>query len=347
MNLEKRIRTFTILGKIIRDSLEGIPGEYTEKFNKLIHIQQYKNPWFTPENVRTALEATGKELTEENLSFWTRNYPVIREVNNPLTTGLIFAGNIPLAGFHDFLTVLISGNRLIAKTSSKDPDLIPFLSNIICIVSPEFSKKIEFATGTLSGFDSVIATGSNNSSRYFEYYFGRYPHVIRKNRNSIAVISGDETGEELKELGKDIFTYFGMGCRNVSKLYVPEGYDINSLPPHWKRYSDCINHSGYANNYDYNKAIYLVNRQKFHDAGFLLMREDPKLASPVSVLHYEYYNSADAVKQQTENMKESIQCIIGTNFIPFGHSQLPHLWDYADGIDTMEFLLKKNLAGIL
>lgn len=347
MNLEKRIETFSVLGNILRDSLTNDQSSYGGKINSLIENQKYKNSWFTPENVRTAISAIADELTEENLRRWTDSYPVLKEPFRPVRIGVIFAGNIPMAGFHDFLTVLISGNKLIAKTSSKDPDLIPFLSEIICSVNPEFSDFVEFTEGTLPGFDAVIATGSNNSSRYFDYYFRKYPHIIRKNRNSVAILSGDETAAELEALGKDIFTYFGLGCRNVSKLYIPEGYDLTTLPPHWEPFSTCINHTGYGNNYDYNKAIYLVNRQKFLDTGFLLLKEDSKLASPVSVIHYQYYDSDDMLAQQTEILKDSLQCIVSRKDVPFGKSQMPHLWDYADGTDTLEFLLKKNLAGIL
>lgn len=346
MHLEKRIDTFAVLGGILRDSLYDTSGQYAGKLNRLIEKQRFSNPWFTPENVRTAIKAIASELTEDNLRNWTANYPLLNENFSPVRVGLIFAGNIPLAGFHDFLSVLISGNRLIAKTSSKDPDLIPFIGEVICSISPGFSEYITFTSGTLSGFDVVIATGSNNSSRYFEYYFRNYPHIIRKNRNSIAIITGDESFSELEALGNDIFTYFGLGCRNVSKIYIPEGYSFTLLPEHWNNYSSYINHSGYANNYDYNKAIYLVNRQKFHDAGFLLMREDNRLSSPVSVLHYEYYNSAEALDNNLDLLKNEIQCISGRNHVPFGMTQVPHLWDYADGTDTLQFLLKKKLAGI-
>jgi hypothetical protein len=344
MNLEKRIESFSDLGKILRNSLDG---KDDRKLGSIIEDQQHKNHWFTPGNVRFALESIAAELTEENLLRWTSAYPVLKEDMKPVNVGLIFAGNIPLAGFHDFLTVLISGNRVMAKTSSKDPDLISWIGETLTGINPEFSSYIEFTTGILRGFDAVIATGSNNSSRYFEYYFSKYPHIIRKNRNSIAILGGDETSSELTALGEDIFTYFGLGCRNVSKIYVPEDYDVSELEKFWKRWSHVKDHSAWANNYDYNKAIYLVNRQKFHDAEFLLMRENQHLASPVSVLHYEYYSNAADVDRETERLKENIQCIAGRNHIPFGRTQMPHLWEYADGKDTLEFLLKKNLAGIL
>jgi hypothetical protein len=309
---------------------------------ELIEKQHLINPWFTSANVTTALKAIASELTEENLKKWTDKYPLLKEKAKPLRTAVIMAGNIPLVGFHDFLSVLISGNNLIAKTSSKDSGLIVFISEILCSINDDFRHKIDFTDGALSGFDSVIATGSNNSSRYFEYYFGKYPNIIRKNRNSVAILDGDETAAELEALGIDIFLYFGLGCRNVSKIYLPGGYDLSALSKNWDKYADCINHQKYANNYDFNKAVYLVNKESFHDSGFILMKEESKLSSPVSVLHYEYYESQSAVKQQTEQLKDNIQCIAGRHNIPFGKTQSPHLWDYADGIDTLDFLLKKN-----
>jgi hypothetical protein len=257
------------------------------------------------------------------------------------------AGNIPLVGFHDFISVLITGNNIIAKTSSKDSDLISFVSEILCDINPGFTEKIKFSEDVLSGFDTVIATGSDNSSRYFEYYFGKYPSIIRKNRKSVAIIDGSESEKELAFLGTDIFSYFGLGCRNISKLFVPGDYDFTRMIKAWSIYADVIKHRGYANNYDFSKAVYLVNREKFTDAGFLLFKENQGLASPVAVLYYEYYNSLDEAEKSAENIKEKLQCICGRNHIPFGKAQAPYLWDYADGIDTIEFLLKKNNAGIL
>ncbi|HEX2921612.1 MAG TPA: acyl-CoA reductase [Bacteroidales bacterium] len=346
MNLEKRIESFSVLGKTLSDSLDGNNGQYGLSLRKLIERQEGINKWFTPSNVRLALEAIASILTEENLSLWTSRYPMLKEDVSPVRVGLIFAGNIPAVGFHDYLTVLISGNKLIAKPSSKDPDLIPFLHQILCDINPDFNESAKFITGVLNNFDVVIATGSNNSSRYFDYYFGKYPNIIRKNRNSVAIIEGSENDNELKALGRDIFSYFGLGCRNVSKVYLPDGYEITSLFEYWNEYSDCINHHGYANNYDYNKAIYLINKQDFLDTGYLLLKEDNKTASPVSVVNYEYYHSLHDVRKVISS-DNNVQCVVGKNHVPFGQSQLPDLWDYADGVDTLDFLLKKNLAGIL
>jgi hypothetical protein len=349
MNLEERIRSFSVLGEILRDCLEDnhVSGSSCSLLHDLIENQYKLNPWFTAENVRYAIYAIATELTEENLLKWTSSYPLLNQDHDPLKVGVIMAGNIPLAGFHDFLSVLISGNTIIAKTSSKDSELIQAIVEVLVSVNPEFRNRIAFTTGTLSGFDAVIATGSNNSSRYFEYYFGKYPNIIRKNRNSIAVLTGDETDGELEALGRDIFLYFGLGCRSVSKIYIPKEYEISSLEKHWISFNDCIRHQKYANNYDFNKAVYLVNKESFYDTGYLLMKEERKLSSPVSVLYYDYYESQNALKQQIDVLKDNIQCIVGRDYIPYGMAQSPQLWEYADGIDTIEFLLKKNLAGIL
>jgi hypothetical protein len=353
MNLEERIQTFALLGESLRNSLNGsfvtgtTPGQDGLLLNALIENQHKHNPWFTPENVRRALTSVSEELTEENLRTWTSSYPGLKEYTEPLKVGVIMAGNIPLVGFHDFISVLISGHSIIAKTSSKDNELIVYISNLLCSINGGFRDRIKFTEGTLTNFNAVIATGSDNSSRYFDYYFGKYPNIIRKNRNSIAIIEGDETTDELENMGVDIFSYFGLGCRNVSKLYIPKGYDITLILNRWNNFADVISNSKYANNLDFNKAVFLVNKEVFYDAGFFLLKEEKKISSPVSVLYYEQYESKDAVKQQTEFLKDRIQCIVSKHHVPFGKAQSPHLWDYADGIDTIEFLLKKNLAGIL
>ncbi len=257
------------------------------------------------------------------------------------------AGNIPLAGFHDFLTVLVSGNYLIAKASSKDSELIVKIAGMLCEIEPGFSPFIEFTGGHLENFDAVIATGSNNSSRYFEHYFGRYPHIIRRNRNSAAFLEGNETVRELRALGSDIFLYFGLGCRSVSKIYIPDGYDLKPLISGLEPFSRVINHEKYASNYDFSKAVYLVNRESFTDTGFLLLKEENSLSSPVAVLYYEYYNSMPDLTYKLQAAGDKIQCVVGHGKTAFGKAQSPHLWDYADGIDTLEFLSKKNKAGIL
>ena len=347
MNLDERIRAFSGLGATLRNGLSGNDEEISVRLQRIITGQHLKNEWFTPENVRFSLEVIADQLTNENLIQWTVAYPDLSKNREPVTIGIIMAGNIPLAGFHDFLSVLISGNNIIAKTSSKDSDLINFLSDILCSLNPEFRDRISFTEDFLKVFDGIIATGSDNSSRYFEYYFGKYPNIIRKNRNSVAVIEGYETDDELQGFGKDIFSYFGLGCRNVSKIYVPRGYDFKGLIRNLDVHSQIVNHNKYANNYDFNKAVYLINKERFIDTGYLLLKEDSRLYSPVSVVYYEYYDSPEHVNGIINSHREKIQCIAGKNYIPPGKAQMPNLWDYADGIDTVDFLLKKFSKGNL
>ncbi len=342
MTLKVRIDSFSELGQILRDSLEGKETRYTSDLEKLIKNQQFRNAWFTPENVIMAIKAIADELTADNLINWTSRYPALRSASHNMKVGIVMAGNIPLAGFHDFLTVLISGYSLTAKTSSKDPDIISFISNVLCDINPEFKNRIILTGGLIKDFDTVIATGSDNTSRYFEYYFGKYPNIIRKNRNSIAIIDGSETEEELSQLGSDVFSYFGLGCRSVSKIYLPNGYDITRLTRSWAGFNHVINHNKYANNYDFNKAVFIVNRDAFTDAGYLLFKKSSGISSPVAVLYYEFYDSLRSIYTDIEEMKEKIQCIVGRNQVQFGRAQWPHLWDYADGTDTVDFLLKKK-----
>lgn len=344
MDLNQRITAFAELGATLREGLAG-RGDCSGKLGSLIDSLQVKNPWFTPENVRMAVKAIAGELTAENLVSWTSSYPSLNEQVEPRNIAVIMAGNIPAVGFHDMLSVLISGHRLIAKTSSKDVELPVFLTDILCGINEEFRKSILITDGQISGFDAVIATGSDNSARYFDYYFGKYPNIIRKNRNSVAILEGNETSQQLAGLGTDVFSYFGLGCRNVSKIYIPEGYDINLLTTAWQEFGNLINHSKYANNYEYNKAIYLVNREPFTDAGYLLLKKDSRLSSPVAVLYYDHYADMNEVRIQTEALKDKIQCITGKDHLPFGSAQFPHLWDYADGIDTLRFLSEKKLSG--
>ena len=332
MKLKERISAFATLGN-------ELGGFNDSKLLDIINCQHLKNAWFTPENVRFAISSIAESLTEESIEKWLSKYPELSKANDPKTIAVIMAGNIPLVGFHDFICTLITGNRIIAKISSKDSELIIYMAKMLCEINNGFDTLINFTKNSLSGFDAVIATGSNNTSRYFEYYFGKYPNIIRKNRNSIAVIDGNESEHELKELGRDVFSYFGLGCRNVSKIFIPTGYELSNFTDNWNSYDYVINNNKYANNYDFYKAVYLVNKDKFTDAGYLLLKEEKAISSPVSVLHYEYYNTKSDLKTNIETHKNNIQCIVSKNDIPFGKSQNPFLWDYSDGIDTIDFLL--------
>lgn len=313
---------------------------FFEKFNDLIQLSQSHNNWFTPENVFFAIQSWTEALTDENLSTWLSNYTF--ENTAPKKIGLVLAGNIPLVGFHDFLSVVITGNHALIKTSSNDQHLIKFLAKYLIALDNRLEDRITFVEGKLEGFDAVIATGSNNTARYFEYYFGSKPNIIRKNRNSVAVLTGNESQEELEALGDDIFRYFGLGCRNVSKLFVPKNYNFEAFFKGMFIHKDIIEYEKYANNYDYNKAVYLMSLFQILDNGFMTIKEDTSYASPISSVFYEYYDSIEDVKSKLEADKELIQCVVSNGVIehsfPFGQAQHPKLWDYADNIDTLHFL---------
>lgn len=339
---DKRIRTFAALGKVMCDGAEGVTAGSAGRFAELIDTLQHTNPWFTPDNVRLAVSSAGRTLSEENMFRWLSSYPELQKERQPLTVGVVMAGNIPLVGFHDLLCVLVTGNRLQAKLSNRDEPLMRAVAETLTDIEPELAPFIEITSDRLKDFDMVIATGSNNTSRYFEYYFRNIPSIIRRNRNSIAIIDGTETPGELTLLGDDIFTYFGLGCRNVSKIYLPEGYDPASLISHWQKYGALRSHYKYAVNYDHNKAIMIVNRVPFIDGGFVLLSESSSLTPPMAVLHYEFYPPAATPLPEPEAAESLLQCVAGHGHLPFGSAQQPELWDYADNIDTISFVLKKN-----
>jgi hypothetical protein len=310
---------------------------------ELINNEHIYNAWFTPESVENAVKSIGKMLNEADLTIWLNQYDLNKNTS-PKKVGLILAGNIPLVGFHDVLCVLATGNHALIKASVQDARLIKHVLEKLSVIDSRFKNQYSFVE-RLIDFDAVIATGSNNSSRYFEYYFGKVPNIIRKNRNSLAVITGNETEEQLYNLGHDIFDYYGLGCRNVSKILIPRDYRIATFFEAIEPYQPIIHHNKYNNNYGYNKSIYLVGSEKHLDNGFLLLREDEKFVSPLAVLFYSYYDDLQSVEQLINAEAENIQCVVSSaplnvksQVVGFGQSQQPKLWDYADGIDTMDFL---------
>ena len=350
MTLETKKNVFIELGKFLNQFSENntvkkntVLGNdlFFNDFIDLIKLSQSHNGWYTPEQVYFSIRSWSEALTEENLNQWLSAYDF--QIAESKNIALILAGNIPLVGFHDFLSVLITGHKVLIKTSSNDQHLLPFLAKYIIAIEPELANSIHFVDGKLENFDAVIATGSNNTARYFKYYFKDKPSIIRKSRNSVAVLTGKETKEQLTALGEDIFRYFGLGCRNVSKLFVPKDYSFVAFFEAIFEYQDVVHYEKYANNYDYNKAVFLMSNFKLLDNGFLTLKEDKSHASPISSVFYEYYTTSNDLQIRLQSESEQIQCVVSDsvieNSIDFGQTQKPALWDYADNVDTISFLL--------
>ncbi len=342
MSINSKIESLQIVGKFLTDFLAASPETYNTsqtEFHQLLQKAEQQNAWFTQENIMYILQHWANNLQKEKLEQWLMLY----DFSNikPKNVGLILAGNIPMVGLHDVLCVLLCSHKALIKLSSKDSILIPFLLNLW----KEIDESIDFEfVEKLENYESIIATGSNNSALYFESYFKNVPHIIRKNRTSVAVVSGNETNAQLQGLAEDIFTYFGLGCRNVTQLFLPENYEIDILFNAFFPYKEVINHHKYANNYDYHKAIFLLNKDMFWDNNFAMLKESDALFSPISVINYQFYQSIEQVKEYLTKQKDTIQCIVSEmdfdEVVPLGNAQKPLLHTYADGIDTMEFLLK-------
>ncbi len=348
MNLEHRIQTFVKLGTFLSQfktaGIKKMPDiEHNELFyDGFLHqlkLAEENNNWFTKENLLFACENWANALQEASIKKWIFDE---KFTENPKTVAIIMAGNIPLVGFHDFLSVLISGHSTLVKLSSNDKHLLPFIAKYLEYLNSDFKGKITFSDEKLENFDAVIATGSDNSARYFEYYFKDKPNIIRKNRNSVAILTGNETKEQLEALSDDIFQYFGLGCRSVSKIFVPKNYDFNDFFGGMYNKNEIINNVKYANNYDYNKAVYLMSEFDILENGFLMIKEDTSYSSPIATVFYEFYDDIDALKQHLIEDKDKIQCIVSDGFtdneITFGQTQQPELWDYADDVNTLKFL---------
>lgn len=333
MNLPYRIDLLSHLGAYI---LENGPD-----WQRVKEKASWENGWFIPEFIELATGNIARFFLQKALlQAWTQKYPIPESLNQgshpSRQVGIVMAGNIPLVGFHDFLCVFISGNKALIKTSSKDETLIKHLVDKLGEWDASVKNLVEFAP-LLKGCDAYIATGSNNSSPYFDYYFGKYPHIIRRNKTSVALLTGEETGEELIRLANDVFLYFGLGCRNVTKIYVPIGYDFIPLLNAFKKYDYLADHHKYKNNYDYNLAILILNKKYYMSTPALIMVEEASIFSPISLLNFEYYQETDKLTASLK-ARPDLQCIVGKGFIAFGESQSPRVEDYADGIDTLEFV---------
>jgi len=342
MNLKKRAEAFSKLsGYLANFQLNNT--SINDNLKNAIDLAGLHNRWFTLENMMFSISSIAKSIEKQSIENWIGNYNFQQINDHPQKIGVVMAGNLPLVGFHDFFYVLMSGNPIIAKLSSDDKYLLPAIADQLIAFEPEFADFITFTENKLENFDAVIATGSNNTARYFEYYFGKYPHIIRKNRNGIAVLTGNETLDETEALCNDITRYFGMGCRNVSKLFVPKDYNFNDLLYSLAKHNNILDTTKYYNNYEYFKSIYLINLLPFYDNGSTILKEENLIASPISVIYYEFYNDIETINQFIINNSDQIQCVVSNDTsvkgsIPFGNAQSPSLMDYADGVDVMKFL---------
>lgn len=335
MNFQHPIQTLAALGAFFKQQASLKP--------EIFHRAYLHNNWFTEEYVVKAVSAWGDELTKHKLEHWLGAYQGNKQPSEK-KIALIMAGNIPLVGLHDLLCVVLCGHKAIVKLSDDDKVLMTWVIDELKRIDPKLEDRIAVSNERLpKDFDAVIATGSNNTNRYFQYYFKGKPSLLRKSRTSVAVLTGNETSEDIEKLGADIFTYFGLGCRNVSKLYVPAGYDVSPFYEGIEKYYYHIDHHKYANNYTYHKAILLMNLSEHLDNNFLLLKKDERIASPLGVMYYEEYAGTDALKQMLDSHRDEIQCVVSKqplgDSVPFGKAQEPGLSDYADGVDTMKFLL--------
>lgn len=349
--LDSRIKAFVDLGKIMgraADSLtepsSDFKDHYPAFYESLLFASQF-NPWFSNANIAFALKNWESALKGNSIQEWISHYNTDFQNIESRKIAVIMAGNIPLVGFHDFICTLMAGHTIIGKLSSEDKILLPAIADVLCSIDPSFKLKIEFTQNTIKDFDAIVATGSNNTARYFEYYFSKYPHIIRKNRNGVAILSGDENDNALKRLGSDICTYFGLGCRNVTKVFIPSGYDPKKLFIAIEPYLKILNdHYKFMNNHSYHSSVYLLNATPHLDNGVFIITESEQYSSPIPVLYYQFYKNIETLKEKLEMDDELIQCIAndiftGNKTVPLGSTQSPGLSDYADGIDTMKFLL--------
>ena len=346
MNLNNRITLFVKLGRFFSDYINNnLESLEKNKFDKAINESILHNSFFSKKNILKSLLSWSNVLTKKSIDDFLSNY-LIKNKKREKKIAIIMAGNIPLVGFHDFFCVIISGNFAVIKLSSKDSHLFKFILSFLVKENPDFSTKFDVVENKLQIFDAVIATGNNISANQFELYFKKYPKIIRRNRHSIAILNGNETKKEIELLANDIFYYYGLGCRNVSKIFIPNNYNLDILFKSFVLWNEVINKNSYSNNYNYYRAIYLLNKEVFFDNGFVLLKESEKIGSPVGTIYFEYYKSDNQIKEMIKKNNEKIQCIVSNNNYPktikFGETQMPNLNDFADDIDTFNFLLKLN-----
>lgn len=339
MTVKQRIEAFVQVGNFIERHYQNTPREdekqLHEGLNNVIELAHAYNNWFIPQFVESSLLNIGTILDQNSVSGFAQSLQTTQQK----TVAVICAGNIPMVCFHDILCVLLSGHNLLIKLSDDDKILPPFFLKLLVHYAPEFESSILFSPAKLANFDAVIATGSNNTASHFQYYFSKYPNIIRKNRTSVAILTGKETNDDLKNLGMDVFQYFGLGCRSVNKLLVPANYSFNQFFESIVDFGYVVNNKKYGNNYDYHRAIYLLESLPFLDNNFVMLRESSDLHSPVGVIYYQYYSHPSEIEKYLKENENQLQCIVGQGYVPFGYSQQPVITEFADKINTLDFLV--------
>lgn len=350
MRIKQDIKAFSVLGDFLsqfsdngikKNELEQLNDQFYDFFLKIINTHIHYNGWFSKKNIQVAIENITSILTEKELNAWLNGYEISKK-ESPKKVLVIMPSNLPLVEFHDFIAVLLSGHNFVGKCSEQNKRILPAISKVLMAIDSSFTDRISFIDRPNKDFDAVIATGSNNSARYFDYYFAHLPKIIRKNRTSIAVLDGNENLNDLKAMATDITQYYGRGCRSITKLYLPEGYNTDLIFESLFDKNNMVDNNKYANNYDYHRALFLMGQHKFLDNGFMILKEDKTIHTPVSVIHYEFYKDINTVQTELDQQKEDIQCIISNNKeitpIAFGYAQRPNWTDYADNIDSVDFL---------
>lgn len=350
MSVNDRLKCLVETGQLLQEvvsakGMEELNDSAQQELYALIDTVFQKNAWFSPWSVRNALTGISEMLNSSDITEWaSRYYKNITRKENQNTIGIVMAGNLPLVGFHDLISVFLAGDKAQLKLSSDDKELMPVIIKLMSSVDSRVNDMVTIANEKLEGIDKVIATGSNNTARYFEYYFGKYPNIIRKSRTSLAILSPSDSEDDIDQLAEDIFYYYGLGCRNVSKIYLPKSIGTTHFIDVLSKNASKLDNVKYINNLEYHKSIMLINNVQFLDGGFFFMKEDNSLFSPVSVLNYEFYDDIDSVQQFVQENKNDIQCVVGNaSFcdVSFGQAQHPKLWDYADKVDVLQFLLNE------
>jgi len=351
MTLEERIQILIHLGKRLL--------EEDDYYMAVAKRCAYENPWFTVENIQLATRSIANAyLSEPHLRKWMDHYK-LGAIPLPKNVALVLSGQTPLEGFHDVLCVFVMGHYSQIKLADSDKYLLPYLVKLMKEKDEAsrredrdmFAKYFEFVE-RLKDFDAVIAANSNKKSdRYFKTYFGKYPHIIRQQKNGVAILEGKETSEDLKALAKDVFQYFGLSNRSVAKLYVPKDYDFQLLLEVFHQHNKLVLNSKYKNNFDYNTALLMMNSVPYLSNGAIVLKEDTAFQSRIATLHYEFYTDKKVLVNTLLESEDAIACVVSIQdlpkgleekeivTIPFGTAHELDLMNYGDGVDTMDFLL--------